>query len=94
MVTVQLLNQLKDIVINVSKRKYKNTVVQFLNQLEDIVINVSKRKCKNTVAEMFCIERAFAKKTLLAWFNEKIKSQHLEIDAFMKIQYERKNLIS
>ena len=40
---------------------------------------------------MFCIERAFAKKTLLAEFNKKIKSQHLEIDAFMKIQYERKN---
>ena len=55
------------------------------------MISVSKRKCKNTVAEMFCIERAFAKKTLLAEFNKKIKSQHLEIDAFMKIQYERKN---
>ena len=27
---------------------------------------------------------------LLAWFNKKIKYQHLEIDAFVKIQYERK----
>ena len=40
--------------------------IQILNQLKDIAIDVSKRKCKNTVAQMFCIESAFAKKTLLA----------------------------
>ena len=64
--------------------------IQILNQLKDIAIDVSKRKCKNTVAQMCCIESAFVKKTLLAWLNKKIKSQHLEINAFMKIQYERK----
>ena len=68
--------------------------MQILIQLKHILIDVSKRKCKNTVAQMFCIESAFVKKTLLAWFNKKIKSQHLETDAFVKIQYERKSPIS
>ena len=39
---------------------------------------------------MFCIKSAFVKKTLLSWLNKKTKSQHLKINAFMKIQYERK----
>ena len=43
------------------------------------------------MGQMFCIEAAFVKKTLLAWFDKKIKSQNLEIDAFSKMQYERKN---
>ena len=64
--------------------------IQILNQLKDIAIDVSKRKCKNTIAQMFCIESAFVKKTLLSWLNKKTKSQHLKIIAFMKIQYERK----
>ena len=48
--------------------------LQILNQLKDIAIDVSKRKCKNTMGQMFCIEAAFVKKALLAWFDEKIKS--------------------
>ena len=65
-----------------------------MNQLKYIATDVSKRKFKNTIVQMFCIEDTLVKKTLLAWFNKKIKSQHLEIDAFVKMQYERKNYIS
>ena len=68
--------------------------LQILNQLKNIAIDVSKRKCKNTMRQMFCIEAAFVKKTLLAWFDKKIKSQYLEIDAFSKMQYERKNPVN
>ena len=68
--------------------------LQILNQLKDIAIDVSKRKCKNTMGQMFCIEAAFVKKALLAWFDKKIKSQNLEIDAFSKMQYERKNPVN
>ena len=52
---------------------------------------LSKRKCKNTMGQMFSIETTFVEKALLAWFDKKIKSQNLEIDAFSKMQYERKN---
>ena len=45
--------------------------IQILNQLEDIAIDVRKRKCKNTIVQMFCIESAFVKKSLAAWFNKK-----------------------
>ena len=65
--------------------------LQTLNQLKDIIIDVSKRKCKNTMGQMICIETALLKKTLLAWFKKKIKSQNLEIHAFTKMQYERNN---
>ena len=43
---------------------------------------------------MFTIETAFVKKTLVEWFNKKIKSQYLEIDILVKNQYERKNPIN
>ena len=68
--------------------------LQTLNQLKDIAIDVSKRKCKNTMGQMICIETALLKKTLLAWFNKKIKSQNLEIDAFTKMQYERNKAVN
>ena len=68
--------------------------LQILNQLKDVTINVSKRRCKNTMDQMFCIESAFVKKDLLAWFNKKIKSQNLEINAFSKMIYKQKNPIS
>ena len=42
---------------------------------------------------MFTIESALVKKTLLEWFNKKIKSQHLELDFLIKNQYDRKNPI-
>ena len=43
------------------------------------------------MCQMFCIETSLLKKTLLAWFNKKIKCLNLEIHAFTKMQYERNN---
>ena len=65
--------------------------LQILNQ--DIAIDVSKRKCKNAMGQMFCVETAFVKNTLLEWFNKKFKLQNLEIPALMKMIYEQKNSI-
>ena len=42
---------------------------------------------------MVTTESALMKKTLLEWFNKKIKSQHLELDFLRKNQYERKSPI-
>ena len=50
-----------------------------------------KRKCKNTMSQMFCIESPSVKKTFLDWFNKKYRTQYLEINAFVKMQYERNN---
>ena len=55
------------------KIKLKIIDLQILNQLKDIAIDVSKRKCKNTMGQMFCLESAFVKKTLLQQFNKKFK---------------------
>ena len=44
-------------------------------QLKDIAFEVSKRKFKKTMWQMFCVECALLKKTLLEWFNRKFKSQ-------------------
>ena len=41
------------------------------------------------MGQIFYIETTLLKKTLLAWFNKKTKSQNLEIQTFTKIQYER-----
>ena len=49
----------------------KSIDLQILSQLKDIAIDVSKRKCKNTMGQMFCVESALVKKTLLQWFNKK-----------------------
>ena len=68
--------------------------LQILHQLKDIDIDVSKRKCKNTMGQMFCVESVLVKKTLLAWFNKKLRSQNLEIHAFAKMQYERNNPVN
>ena len=55
---------------------------QTLKQLKDIANDISKRKCKSTMGQIFCVETAFVKKTLLEWLtinlNRKIlKSLHL-----------------
>lgn len=43
---------------------------------------------------MFSFELSLVKKTILDWFNRKIKSQHLEIDLLTKNKYEKDNLIN
>ena len=52
---------------------------------------VSRRNCKNALGQMFTIETALIKKTLVEWFNKNIKSQHLGLDLLEKNQYERKH---
>ena len=58
-----------------------------------IAISVSKRESKNAMGEMFCIESALVKKTLLAWFNKKYASRFKEIGSFEKLQYRKNNPI-
>ena len=62
--------------------------------LEDIAFDVSKRKCKNTMGQMFCIESALVKKTLLRWFNTKYKQQFVKMAPFTKIRFEKENSIN
>ena len=48
--------------------------VMLVKQLNNIVQEVSQRKCKNALDQMFTIQTALIKKTLVEWFNKKIKS--------------------
>ena len=52
-----------------------------------MAFEVSKRKCKNSVGQMFSIESALVKKTLLKWFNAKFKRQFDEIDPIQKLRF-------
>ena len=58
-----------------------------INMLKDMAFEVSKRKCKNSVGQMFSIESALVKKTLLKWFNAKFKRQFDEIDPIQKLRF-------
>ena len=53
--------------------------VNLVKKLKDSVLNVHGKKCKNAIAKMFSTELSLVKKTILTWFNQKIKSQHPEI---------------
>ena len=64
-----------------------------IHMLKDAVCEVSKRKCKSSLGQMFSIESAMVKKTLLKWFNLKFKRQFDKIDPIAKIRYEAKNKI-
>ena len=68
--------------------------VKIIKQLKDSTLEVSRKKCKNAIAQMFSIELCLVKKTILAWFNQKIKSQHLEIDLLRKNKYEKDHPIN
>ena len=68
--------------------------LEIIRQLKDIAFDVSKRECKNTMGQMFCIETALVKKTLLAWFNKKYKIQFVELSSFSKMINEKKNLMN
>ena len=65
--------------------------IKLAKQLHDIAQEVSRRKCKNALGQIFKIETALIKKTLLEWFSKNIKSQYLEIDLLTKNQYQRKH---
>ena len=64
-----------------------------LLQLRDAAINVCKRKSKIAISLMFNVELKFAGDILLKCFNAKIKSKYLELDPFMKLNYQRQNPI-
>ena len=68
--------------------------VNLIKQLKDSALNVYQKKCKNAIAQMFSIELSLVKKTILSWFNRKIKSQHLEIDLLRKNKYEKEHPIN
>ena len=53
--------------------------------LRDMAFDVSKRKCKNSVRQMFSIESAMVKKTLLKWFNTKIRRRFEKINPIQKL---------
>ena len=54
--------------------------IKVVKQLKDAAEHVSKRNCKKSLAQMFYAELFLIKQTLLAWFNSRIKSQHLQLD--------------
>ena len=62
--------------------------------LKDMAFEVAKRRCKNSIGQMFSIESALVKKTLLKWFNQKFKRQFNKINPIKKLRYESKNLIN
>ena len=62
--------------------------------LKDMAFEVAKRKCKNSIGKMFSIESALVKKTLLNWFNLKIKRSFDKINPIAKLKYESQNSIN
>ena len=62
--------------------------------LKDMPFEVFKRKCKNSVEQMFSIESALVKKTLLKWFNTKFKRKFEKINSVQKLKYESQNPIN
>ena len=57
-------------------------------------VNLIKQLKDYTIAQMFSTELSFVKKTIVAWFNQKIKSQHLEINLLRKNRYEKEHPIN
>ena len=65
-----------------------------IRMLKDMAFEVAKRKCKNSIGKMFSIESALVKKTLLNWFNLKIKRSFDKINPIAKLRYESHNCIN
>ena len=65
-----------------------------IKMLKDMAFEVAKRRCKNSIGQMFSIESALVKKTLLKWFNQKFKRQFNKINPIKKLRYESKNPIN
>ena len=68
--------------------------IKLIKQLKGSALEVTQKECKNAIVQMFSIELCLIKKTILAWFNWKIKSQHLEIDLLTKSQCEKNHPIN
>ena len=54
-----------------------------------MAVHVSKKKCKNSIGQMFSIESAMVKITLLKWFNIKIRRRFEKINPVDKLRFER-----
>ena len=65
-----------------------------ITMLKDMAFEVPKRRCKNSTRQMFSIESALVKRTLLKWFNQKFKRQFDKINPIKKLRYESKNPIN
>ena len=61
--------------------------------LKDCANEVPKRRCKNSLGQMFSVESALVKKTLLKWFNAKFKRTFNETKPITKLRFESKNKI-
>ena len=61
-----------------------------LNNLNWLIV---KGKSKTSLGQMFSIESALVKITLVKWFNVKYLRQFTNIDPFKKLSYEQKNPI-
>ena len=59
-----------------------------------MAFEVTKRRCKKSIGQMFSIECALVKKTLLKWFNQKFKRQFDKINPVKKLRYESENPIN
>ena len=55
--------------------------------LKDMAFEVAKRRYKNSIGNMFSIESALGKKTLLRWLNQKCKQQFDKINPIQKLRY-------
>ena len=62
--------------------------------LKYMAFEVAKRSCKYSIGQMFSIESALVKKTLLKWFNRKFYCQFDKINPIKKLKYESKNPIN
>ena len=56
--------------------------------MRDYAKLVAKRNCKNSLGEMFSVEIALIKKTLLKWFNIKYQRNFLAVNPIKKVKYE------
>ena len=65
-----------------------------IKMLKDMTFEIAKSRCKSSIGEMFSIESALVKKTLLKWFNQKFKRQFNKINYIRKLRYESKNPIN
>ena len=65
-----------------------------INMLRDMAFDVSKRKCKTSVGQMFSIESVMVKKTLLKWFNTKIRRRFEKINPIQKLNFEGSHSIN
>ena len=81
------LDQLSN--INYSTREQIGFIDNYLvHMLKDCAYEVSRRQCKNSLGQMFSVESALVKKTLLKWFNAKFKRTFTELRPITKLRFE------